>query len=182
MGTNKLLSQRQIVKRAALLCVHFTRNLAYSNAINKTIPLKREGDFWTTMLGNCIDMAVLEWSKIFVDQNSKYHWKRVLEESKHEDFRSRLLSEENITKEMWIESISSIQRYRNSFVAHLANEDQMDVPLLETPRCIIAFFFNCIHPGSDANYLYALPNDLNDYYINCLEDAMSKTSNFSDHI
>ena len=35
------------LRRVALLCIHFTRNLAFSRAIDDLIPGKHEGDFWS---------------------------------------------------------------------------------------------------------------------------------------
>ena len=57
----------------ALLCIHFTRNLAYSRAVHGFVKEKKEGDFWITMQGNCLDVSVLEWCKIFGEKKGNTH-------------------------------------------------------------------------------------------------------------
>lgn len=64
---------------SALLCTQFVRNLAYYRAGWK----ERQAAFpqtemWATINSNFLDIAVLEWCKLFADQGARHHWRKVV--------------------------------------------------------------------------------------------------------
>src|SRR5450830_84239 len=103
------MTKDQRVRRAALLCCHLTRNLAYYHAVWSEFQPKHEGEFWITVLGNFIDVCVLEWSKLFGDNNGKHYWKRIVDDEA--SFKARLLSTIGITEAQWEQSWKSIKEY-----------------------------------------------------------------------
>ena len=168
------MTRKQRLKRVALLCVHFTRNLAYSRAISDLVPGRREGDFWITMQGNCLDVAVLEWCKLFGEHNGKHSWQKIVTDP--DIFRSSLLAALDITQADWDACWSEIRGYRNAFVAHLDSEDTMQIPVMDLARRMITFYYDHVLGSDDsADYFHELPKNLNDYYESCYRDAASKT-------
>lgn len=117
------MTKDQRVRRAALLCCHLTRNLAYFKAGWSELKPKREGDFWITVLGNFIDVSVLEWSKLFGDDHGKHHWKCIVDDEA--SFKARLLSNLGIAEAQWQQSWMEIKEYRDKFIAHLDSEHTM---------------------------------------------------------
>jgi hypothetical protein len=61
-----LMSRKDRLRRVALLCAHFTRNLAYYRAAQDRIA-RTSPEFWRTVYSNFLDIAVLEWCKLFDD-------------------------------------------------------------------------------------------------------------------
>ena len=168
------MTRKQRLRRVALLCIHFTRNLAFYRAINDLIPVKREGDFWITMQGNCMDVAVLEWCKLFGERNGKHSWQKIVDDP--DAFRSSLLSALSITQADWDDCWSEIRAYRNAFVAHLDSEHTMQIPTMSLPRRMVTFYYNIVLGSDDsAGYFHEFPTDLDNYYDRCHSDAVSKT-------
>jgi hypothetical protein len=77
-------TQRDRVRRAAILCVHFMRNLAYYRAgwavrvghsgrsgSSHRVLLRNDSQFWRTVNGNCLDACILEWCKLFAEPRGK---------------------------------------------------------------------------------------------------------------
>jgi hypothetical protein len=81
------LPHRDRVRRVVLLCCAFARNVAYYRAgwADRAQPLLSElhphASFWRQVNGNFLDMAVLDWCKLFGDPKetprkrlAKHHW------------------------------------------------------------------------------------------------------------
>src|SRR5271167_5232087 len=66
-------------RRGALLCAHFVRNLAYFRAGWNGRQIKfPAAEIWATINSNFLDIAVLEWCKLFADQSAKHGLRKVL--------------------------------------------------------------------------------------------------------
>lgn len=168
------MTRRQRLRRVALLCIHFTRNLAFYRAIDDLIPVKREGDFRITMQGNCVDIAVLEWCKLFGERDGKHSWQKTVDDP--DAFRSGLLLALAISHTDWDDCWSEMRAYRNSFVAHLDNEHTMDILAMDLPSRMVTYFYSHVLGSEDsADFFHEFPKDLNDYYSRCFSDAVSKT-------
>ena len=63
------------------LVANFSRNVAYLRGA-KTDDYKSwirpDTNFWRTVTANNIDMAVIEWCKLFVDGKGKHYWRTVV--------------------------------------------------------------------------------------------------------
>jgi hypothetical protein len=88
------MTKRERFRRVVLLCAHFTRNLAYCRAAQGRIT-GASPEFWRTFSNNCLDIAVLEWCKLFSDRNGKHSWSKVLAEPAR--FESDLFATLSIT-------------------------------------------------------------------------------------
>ena len=102
--------------------------------------MRKEGDFWITVVGNFIDVSALEWSKLFVYHSDKYHWKQIVSDKK--EFKSRLIETLGITDADWSKSRQGIKDYRDKFIAHLDSELTMNVPDMKLPQRMVEFYFD----------------------------------------
>lgn len=170
------MTKDQRIRRAALLCCHLTRNLAYFKAGWGELKPKREGDFWITVLGNCIDVCALEWSKLFGDNKGKHHWKQIVDDEAL--FRARLLNTVGITEEQWKKSWLEIKEYRDKFIAHLDSESTMHVPHMEIPHSMVCFLYEELKLMATSKTIFAgLPATMPEYYLLCYDESMNVFKN-----
>lgn len=64
------MTREQRLRRVVILWCHFTRNMAYYRAGWKDKKPVRSFEFWNTLNGNCLDIAVLEWCKLIGERKS----------------------------------------------------------------------------------------------------------------
>ncbi len=147
----KQLPRRDRLRRVAMLCCAFARNVAFYRAgwADKAQPFlsehHSEASFWRQVNGNFFDMAVLDWCKLFGDQKhilrnrlGKHHWRRVV--SDPEEFEARLLAQLETNGEGFAALITKMRDYRDTFVAHLDDGLIMNLPELEAARVAVAFY------------------------------------------
>jgi hypothetical protein len=170
-SVSKTLSAEDKRRRAALLCCHLTRNLAYFRAGAHVLNGPVESQFLLTVLGNFIDTAVMEWSKLFGDEKGKHHWKSLVDDQ--EDFRRRLMLDAKITGEQWDSAWLTIKAYRDKFLAHLDLLEVMHIPNMDIPYRMVTFLFNELRRISGQN-LRGLPTDLSTYFQQCRIEAVSQ--------
>lgn len=173
MGSSCLMTRRdQRVRRAARLCCHLTRNLAYYNAGWSQLQPKQEGDIWTTVLGNCLDVCVLEWSKLFGDEKGKHHWKRIVDDEA--SFKARLMNNIEIGETQWQQSWKEIKDYRDKFIAHTDSEETINLPHMDIPHRMITFFYNELKTCSTNPLVFSdLPSTMSQYYQLCYSEGVS---------
>lgn len=163
------MSPTQRAKNAAFLCCHFARNLAYYNAGRKFLPLDREG-FWLTTMGNCIDVCILEWCKLFGNRNGKYHWRKVLHAP--DDFIASVLSATHLSRVQFDLLYKRVKNYRDEFVAHLEGNETTIVPDMSVPYILVcAYYRQLCEDFPTFKTTEALPRDLGNYLLRQTEEA-----------
>lgn len=95
--------------------------------------------FWINANGNALDIAVLEWCKLFADKDGKHHWRRLIDDQ--QSFRSDLCDALHMSPYEFKAYVKSVLHYRNKFVAHLDEEAVMHVPATKVLRKSAAFLF-----------------------------------------
>lgn len=73
-------------------------------------------NFWRLIYGNLLDVAVLEWCKVFGTHAEPTHWKNVI--SDHDAFRKALLAALQIDEATWVAYWEEMKNYRDNLVAH----------------------------------------------------------------
>ncbi len=117
-----MLSRRDRLLRAVILCSSFARNLAYYRAgqSGSAKHLMQAGgehtSFWRQISANFIDIAVLEWAKLFIDRDGEHHWRQVV--LAPAEFEAALLKHLGLTADNYNERREEIRQYRDKFVAH----------------------------------------------------------------
>lgn len=153
------MSSNQKLRRAALVCVYFTKNYAYYKAGCNEKIFTDKNNFWITTQNNFLDMAVLEWSKLFLKPtNNKYHWTKIV---RNKDNFGKKFSEFNR---------SYIETYRDKFVAHLDDKTVMNIPKFDGAYDLVCSLYKDVYPQLEDTH--NLPENLNDYYDACLKDAI----------
>jgi hypothetical protein len=150
------------LRRCILVCCHFARNVAYHRSRPQGRGRPHEVEFWNTADGNFLDVAVLEWCKLF-DTDARQGWKKVV--SDKETFERAMLAALDVTAEEFEKFIQEMRRYRDKFVAHLDSDKVADIPHLELAKRAVQIYHqhiwdNELEPSAKSN----LPSDLEAYY------------------
>ncbi|MBD8066670.1 hypothetical protein IC608_14445 [Devosia sp. PTR5] len=135
------MNRTERLRRVALLMASFLRNLAYLRAFRDAYPrvqLDWTRDFWVTQGGNCTDIAILEWCKLFADQRDKHHWSQIV--TAPEAFGPWLLAQLRVGHPEFTDYVTSVRRYRDKFVAHLDSDNTMDIPTLDIAERAVFFY------------------------------------------
>lgn len=165
------MTRDERIRRAALLCCHLTRNLAYYHAQWELLPPRKEAQFWTTVNGNFIDTSVMEWCKLFGDDKGKHHWKSIIDDKV--SFKQRLLEDVGINEEQWQDCWEKLRDYRDKFLAHLDSKHMMQIPQMTIPIRMVAFYYSQLRECcSNPSVMRDLPNDVQQYYQQCRVEAV----------
>ena len=98
-----------------------------------------KGDFWISADANFIDMAVIEWCKLFGDNNARHGWKKIV--ANPDLFQEKLLVEVNLDICKWHDFIVTMRNYRDKFLAHLDSDLVMNVPELDKALRAAQFYY-----------------------------------------
>jgi hypothetical protein len=123
------------------------------------------------MEGNCIDIAVLEWCKLFAENGGWHSWRRVVTDP--EDFEAALLESLGKTQEQFEQIILEVRRYRDRFIAHLDNDQTMQIPLFDPLLESTRFYFSHIVTAemTEEGRRQAGIESLDGYFRQCYDEA-----------
>ncbi len=155
------MTSRNRVRRVGLLCCHCVRNIAYYRAGWNSGGFVSDEDFWKNANNNFIDIAVLEWCKLFADRNGKHHWKKVVQVP--DELRSNLFQEIGVSEEQFLDQLRKTKKYRDKFVAHLDNDLRMHIPELDLLLASTQFLFKVIR-NEYPDYLVEAPQELQSFF------------------
>jgi len=155
------MNQRTKVRRVGTLCCHTVRNIAYYRAGWVDGDFVSGEDFWRNANSNFLDIAVLEWCKLFGERNGKHHWRKVVPDP--DVFLPTLRNGINITEEEFNEHCNQMKTYRNKFVAHLDNQPVMHIPRLTMVIDSTVFLYGLIR-GEFEEFLADAPANLREFY------------------
>lgn len=97
--------------------VHLARSAEMKRVLTAVDPEPRL-NFWRLILGNQLDIAVLEWCKVFGSDGEATHWKKVVPADNHDQFRTDLLGALGVTADAWTDYWNQMKGYRDNLVAH----------------------------------------------------------------
>ena len=169
MYQGNLVSSSNRAKSAALVCCHFARNLAYYNASQGFLTLDKEG-FWLTVIGNFVDVCVLEWCKLFGNRNGKCHWENVLKQPNvfKQDLLNRHHLEESELRKLW----KTIKDYRDNFIAHVEDQETTPIPCMTVPYLLVNLYFARLQSEfSELQSFDCLPKCMDGYFDSSLSEA-----------
>lgn len=182
------LTKRELCRRSVLLCITFLRNLVYyrtgqgqhgRHLLDASEPTV---NFWRQANSNFIDMCVLDWCKLFADKRAVHHWRKIV--SDPAKFEADLLAHLNVTADEFQHLIDKVRFYRDKFVAHLDELNEMDVPTLDLLAKAIWFYHahivtNEVQPGDLAGIPTGTPEKFNQGYDQCIQEAERVFERFS---
>lgn len=108
---------RNTYRYQIVLLRNFVWQLIHHRAMKATIQEFNQG-FWGMVFSNCLDMAVLEWCKLFGANAEHHHWSKVF--SDKDQFRQHILKAVGMTKDQWKTYWEELTQYRNQAVSHFA--------------------------------------------------------------
>ena len=130
-------------------------------------------NFWRFINGSMLDVAIIEWCKIFGTDDQETHWKKQVPEVKHERFRKDMLLYMKTSEKEWTSSWKHFTHYRNNYAAHNntavagGKYPELDIILKSS------FYYYSYLRGSALKSNIKLPKCLETYYENFLEQAIS---------
>lgn len=110
------------MKYVVAVLAAFIRNAHIKRAFQSIDPEPRL-NFWRVLYGDCLDMAVIEWSKLFgSDSRQPVHWKNIIPEQEHDSFRQGLLAAAGVSEAGWQDYWNRMKSYRDNHAAHFNEE------------------------------------------------------------
>jgi hypothetical protein len=173
------MNRGQRLRRVALLCYSFARNIAYyrvgqeDRSKSLVHPYHPHTAFWRLANSNFLDLCVLEWCKLFGDSMGEHFWGKIV--SDKQMFERELLDSVGADAVQFQEQVAAMRRYRDRFVAHLDSDLVMQIPVLKVAQDSVWFYhaFLVKHEAS-ANELDGpayIPNCMALGYNQCVEEA-----------
>jgi hypothetical protein len=168
---------RRFARRQALLACAIMRNVAFYRTGYQTEDgrgrLKDDSQMGRTINSNFVDIAVLEWCKLFADWEARHHWRRLVQGTEARTaFRAALLAALGLDPAGWEQYLTGMKTYRDRFVAHLDDDDTMHIPDLDPVLASTVFFYReLVAQAPDGTFVGRLPRDLPTYYDTCRAEA-----------
>jgi hypothetical protein len=168
------------MKHAVEIIAAFVRNIHLKRALTAA-PGRNDGqNFWRVILASTLDMAVIEWCKLFGSDDEArqpVHWKNQVAADDHDSFRAGLLAATGLTETQWQEYWASVKRYRDQHAAHfderfLRPENQPTYPQLDSALDATYFYYDwLIRRLDEAAIPHRYPRDLRAYCERFAEQA-----------
>lgn len=128
------------LRRVFILCCHSLRNLAFFYACRPGGVVLRAEQFWITTSNNFLDIAILEWCKLFADVRGKHHWSKVVDD--RVAFEQGLYEAMTLTSGLFDDYILEIRTYRDKWVAHLDMLERMSIPNLRACQRSTSYLYD----------------------------------------
>jgi hypothetical protein len=113
--------------------------------------------------GAFLDIAVLEWCKLFTEFKGKHHWKTVIRDPS--TFRKGLRESLGLSGGQFDKYAKTVLHYRDKFVAHLDDEVTVQYPIMWPARRSTAYLYNyLLSDPSLAIYLTDFTHTAKDFY------------------
>ena len=135
------------MKYAVEIIAAFVRNAHTKRALHN-VDADPRLNFWRLTQGNCLDMAVIEWCKLFGSDHKVHqsaHWKNVIPAREHDEFRRGLHAAAGMSAAEWRKYWDHMKSYRDNQAAHF-NEEYLRPE--NDPH------FPELGPGLEAAYFY----------------------------
>lgn len=164
------MTRRGQVRRTAILCCHCLRSMAFFVAARPNGGCPFVEQFWITTSNNCLDIAVLEWCKLFADPKGKHHWSKVIRI--REPFIKGLMDAMTLTEPFFDTYIKEMRTYRDKFVAHLDTDERMNIPNLRAAQRSAVYLLDYLRENEDeGGVLDSAPRDAIAFYRQFLEEG-----------
>ena len=141
----------------------------YRAGWNADMPVFPRTDLWATLNSNFLDIAVIEWCKLFAETKAYYTWRRVVVDP--DPFIPQLFSDYGATKDEWDTYVGSMRTYRDKFLAHLDRRNEMDIPVMDLAQFSIFYIFDTMRAEQSSGVFRGLPQDLRTYSAGCMDEA-----------
>jgi hypothetical protein len=164
------MQREQRLRRVLICSCAIIRNVAYYKGGWRDGRPVFTSNIERTINGNFMDMAVLEWCKLFGEpRHEPQHWQHVLTNvEQRREFKHGLLEALSQKPTEWKAHVQRCIRYRSDFIAHLGSESVMQTPHLDPVWKSAAFYYEFLRsremPDAD-------PVDVFGFYETCASAA-----------
>lgn len=166
------MNRRERMRRTGILCLHCLRNLAFHSAARDARRQWAGQQFWVTIHNNFLDIGVLEWCKVFGDNRAKHNWRKTVTD--HERFLANLLDHLRLTEGLFDEYIVEMRTYRDKFIAHLDEENRMNIPNMSPAIKSAQFLYRwMVEQEDDCDAFWDAPDNSVVYFRKFLSEARS---------
>jgi len=163
------MTRRTHIRRVGILCCHCLRNLAFYSAGEHNERIS--GQFWINAFGNFLDIAVLEWCKLFGDKRGKHYWGEVVTDKSA--FLEGLLEVVTLTKDCFDVYIDAMRIYRDKHVAHLDLVDPKSYPNICVALRSTVYLYDYLRAHEDEGGFFAdAPDSASAFYKKFLEEGL----------
>jgi len=163
--------REKLLRRAALKCADFARQLSYHRALAEYAQNSTQ-NFWIYMFNNAINLAVLDWFHLFGYHKDDLHWKRVVDDL--EGFRHGLLQRVQMTEDEWKAYREIVKDYRDKDVAHIEVRPVSQVPTMAIALRATCFYYSVILAElSKLRDYSAWPQELEEYHKKSFEQSVA---------
>lgn len=164
------MNRRTRLRRTGILCMHFVRNAAYYRAFNAAPVPRRRKQFWRTINGNFIDICMLEWCKLFGDLRAQHHWSKCITDSSM--FLAGLYDHTGLNEATFEAYRLEVREYRDKFVAHLDELNQMQIPQLQPALDSVRYLYQfMLEHEDDVDAFHDAPRNANARYQRHLREG-----------
>jgi len=158
------MTRREEITAHLFRLVHLVRSTAMKRALTEVDPTPHL-NFWRLIHGNQLDIAVLEWCKVFGSDGEATHWKKIVPPASHEQFRNGLFAAVGVTADTWVAYWNEMKAYRDNLIAHhielnrVANYPTLDLAL-KSSFFYYSYLIKELRSLGETRY----PDDLQTYY------------------
>jgi hypothetical protein len=95
------MSADEPLNHAVMIVAAIVWNIHLKRGLHDADPEPRL-NFWRVIYGNCLDVVVIDWCKLFGSDNEtkqQMHWKNIVPEAEHDGFRAGLLAATGLSPE-----------------------------------------------------------------------------------
>ena len=107
------MSRRKELTAHLFRLVHLARSAEMKRALTEVDP-EPHLNFWRLIHGNQLDIAVLEWCKVFGSAGEATHWKKIVPPADHDQFRDGLFGAVGVTAKEWEVYWNEMKKYRDN--------------------------------------------------------------------
>ena len=144
---------------------HLTRSILLKRALTAAEP-KPCLNFWRLIYGSQLDIAVIEWCKLFGSDAEATHWKRLVPGSHHAAFRSELLTSVGRSLSDWTHYWHAMKNYRDNIAAHHNSSTRINnYPRLDIALRSSYFYYDYLIGELRAAGLREYPDNLKSYAV-----------------
>ena len=151
--------------------VFVVRNVAYHRSLLKQKD-NFEQNYWILIFNNFLEIAVLEWCKVFGSNTDTTHWTKYIDVDDQAGFRSNLWKRLNLTEQEWKDYRQKMKDYRDKVVAH----DEYNPKITNYPDFSHAlescyFYYEILIKELRLLKCYDYPDNLEEYFNRSLKQA-----------
>jgi hypothetical protein len=174
------MATKQALAEAVEIVAALVRNICLKRALSAA-DADPHLNFWRVMYGNQMDMAVIDWCKLFGSDsaaNNPTHWKNIV--SDEAKFRTDMLAAIGKTTTEWEAYWIEMRDYRNWAAAHhdVRRRTIAKYPHLDVALANAFFFYDYLRTELKAHDIDQRPDDIRTY-AKAFEDkalAVAKTA------